>query len=443
MSLHIQMSEEAEAELRKSAMRNRISSLSASILLIVLGGLILFLTAVYIAKEVPAEFVAYVPTAENAPPTDRPVQQDLTSKAASPSSSVAPSVIVAVGAASPIAMAPVELDMASPDDFGVGSDIAMGFGSGGIGDGLGEGGSGLGEGKAGGSALTGTFYDLKQTARGASTGIRPPASVGAQVPNEDLPKVHEALRDFTRSWNASSLNKYYKSETKLYASNFYLPRCKAEYAPAAFQCKDKVKPAAWIAVYRGKVRAPKTGKFRFVGTGDDFIAVRFNNKQVLEAGWCIPSTFDRNEGNKTGTRGGAQTPHGRIYHQRIKEGKDPDHRDYVIAHYDGIPDWNSQLGGLTAGTPVDVKEGEVYSIEILVAECPGGAFGFVLLLDEYNEETKSWNFPGKKLDIFRTNFSEPDKKELEELLRKENCLMGGSMQCPPYNPDSLIWVAVP
>ena len=58
MSLHIQMSEEAEAELRKSAMRNRISSLSASILLIVLGGLILFLTAVYIAKEVPAEFVA-------------------------------------------------------------------------------------------------------------------------------------------------------------------------------------------------------------------------------------------------------------------------------------------------------------------------------------------------------------------------------------------------
>ncbi len=442
MSLHIQMSEEAEAELRKSALRNRLSSLGASLLLIVLGGLILFFTAVLIVKETAAEFVSYNPPTKDAPPTERQVQQDLSSKASSPSANVAPSVMVAVGATSPVQMAAVELDMASPDDFGIGEEISMGIGSGGIGDGLGSGGSGLGDGESGGSALTGTFYDLKQKRSGASTGIRPPQGVGGQVPEADLPKVHEALHDFTRNWNESSLSQYYRSEQKLYASNFYLPRCKAEYAPAAFQCKDRVKPAAWMAVYRGKVRAPKSGKFRFVGTGDDFIAVRFNNKQVLEAGWCIPSTYKKGEGTKAGTRGGAQTPHGREYQQRIKEGKDPDHRDYVIAHYENLADWNSQLGGLTAGTPFEVKEGNSYPIEILVAECPGGAFGFVLLLDEYDEETKSWRFPGKTLDLFRTNFSEPDKKELEEMVRKEGCLVG-PMQCPPYNSDSLIWVAVP
>ena len=438
MSLHIQMSEEAEAELRKSAMRNRLSSLTASLLLIVLGGLILFLTAIYIAKEVPAEFVAYVPTAENAPPTDRPVQQDLTSKAASPSSSVAPSVIVAVGAASPIAMAPVELDMASPDDFGVGSDIAMGFGSGGIGDGLGDGGSGLGEGKAGGSALTGTFYDLKQTARGASTGIRAPG--GGDMPEADQAKLHEILHDFMRNWNAGQLNKYYSSDQKLYASNFYLPTCKASYGPKAFQCEDKVKPAGWVAVYRGKVRAPKTGKFRFVGTGDDLLAVRFNNKQVLEAGWCLPSTFEKNTGAIAGKRGAIKYPQGKAYHDRIKEGKDPNHKGYVIAHYNGVPKWNDELGGLTAGEAFNVKEGEVYSVEILISEVPGGAFGFALLLDEYDEETKSWKFPGKQLDIFRTNFSQPDQQELQKLLQG---YLEGNLECPPYNEDSLIWVAVP
>ncbi len=442
MSLHIQMSEEAEAELRKNALRNRLSSLGASLLLIVLGGLILFFTAVLIVKETAAEFVSYNPPTKDAPPTERQVQQDLTSKASSPSANVAPSVMVAVGATSPVQMAAVDLDMASPDDFGIGEEISMGIGSGGIGDGLGSGGSGLGDGESGGSALTGTFYDLKQKRSGASTGIRPPQGVGGQVPDADVPKIHEALHDFMRNWSEASLRQYYTSETKLYASNFYLPSCKAEYAPAAFQCKDRVKPAAWVVVYRGKVRAPKSGKFRFVGTGDDLLAVRFNNKQVLEAGWCIPSTYAKDQGTKAGSRGALKTEHGKAYHQAIKEGKDSGHRDYVIANYDGVGKWNRELGGLTAGTPFEVKEGNTYPIEILISEVPGGAFGFVLLLDEYDEDSKSWKFPGKTLDLFRTNFSEPNKQELEDLVRKENCLEG-PMECPPYNADSLIWVAVP
>lgn len=46
-----------------------------------------------------------------------------------------------------------------------------------------------------------------------------------------------------------------------------------------------MKPSRWIAIYRGKVRAPKSGTFRFVGAGDDVIAVRFNNQNVFDYGW--------------------------------------------------------------------------------------------------------------------------------------------------------------
>lgn len=195
-------------------------------------------------------------------------------------------------------------------------------------------------------------------------------------------------------------------------------------------------------MYRGKVRAPKSGRFRFVGTADDLIAVRFGNRMVLEAGWCIPSTYSAGQGIKTGTRGALKSPHGQAYHQAIKEGQDPNHKRYVIAPYEGVPKWNGELGGLTAGTPFRVKEGDTYPIEILISDVAGAAFGFVLLLDEYDEETKSWKFPGETLDLFRTNFSEPNKIELEKMLLREGCLEG-PLQCPPYNPDSPIWAIVP
>lgn len=421
-NLHIMMSKEAEEELKKRASREKVSSGLAGVLLLSLLGIILYFTVIFIAGPSDPEFMTYTPPVEDAPPTPQPVTQDLSSKPSSPSHDVAPSVIVAVGAA-PVQMAVVDVPMTDDSD-GVGLELGVGIGTGGIGDGIGSGGNGLGdEGGKGGSALEGTFYDLKQTRQGSPM---------ANSPNETA----RVLNDFIKSWNAGTLSKYYQSPTKLYASNFCLPSCKAEYAPAAYQCKDKVQPSAWIAIYRGKVKAPFTGKMRFAGTGDDVLMVRFGGKTVLEAGWCIPSTYG--QAGDVGTRGSMNNPAAQEYHKKIADGKDNDHKGYEFIPRPELSKWTRELGGLTAGTEIDVVEGKEYPIEVLISEIPGGAFGFVLLTQQRGET----GYDNNKFDLFRTNFSCPSATELEKLISAEGCSMG-KMEMPVFNQDSPIWVAVP
>ena len=433
MALHIQMSEEAEAALRRTALRNKLSSIAACLAFILFGGGIMFFTVILIAIEPEAEFISYVQPADDAPPRPTPTTPQLSAKQSSPSNTVAPSVIVA-NAAAPVAMAQVDIPMDDSADDGMSLDIGMGL-DGGLGDGLGDGGSGLGSSQGGGSALEGTFYDLKLTRAKAPTGIK---LVNNALDGPSKNQVHKILHDFTKTWSQQALSKYYSSPTKLYASNFYLPQCSAAYAPHAYQCTDVCKPSAWLAVYRGKVKAPKSGKFRFVGTGDDVLCVRFKGKMVLEAGWCIPSLYDDKAPGKCGTIGAINGPSGKQFWDDIKSGKDKIHKGYEQITFPETADWNKNLGGLSAGTVFEVKEGETCPIEIMVSEVPGGAFGFVLFIQDMSSTNK------KDIALFRTNFSLPDKAELQKLLKEAKGQWGnGEMQAPAYNPDSPIWVAVP
>ncbi|MBQ4613410.1 MAG: hypothetical protein IJB31_00585 [Akkermansia sp.] len=443
MALHIQMSDEAEKELRRAELRNKLSSIGACLLFMLLGGGLLVFTTIYIAGEIPAEFISYVPPAEDGPPSNAPVQKELTQKSSAPTAEVSPSVIVAQGATA-VNMAPVNISTSEGLDFN--TDIDMGLSmDGDLGAGLGDGGSGLGSGTAGGSALTGTLYDIKRTRTGSAPrdGIKLDAS--GHVVQADQYKLLEAVHNFTKTWSAGSLERYYKAKKPLYASNFMMPSCAAGYAPIAFGEDEKTfKPAAWVLVYRGKVRAPKTGKFRFIGVGDDFLGVRFDRKTVLEAGWIIPSTYEKGKYANVGTS--------KAYKDAIKAGSDSKHRGYQIIPMDGIPNWNSDAGpgGLVGGTVFDVKEGQVYPIEICMSEI-GGLFGFALLIEELDSSGKSkakYDNKGKVLnpeqhfDLFRTNFSMPNEKELLELINKTKFKMK-SLPMPKYNPDSLIWTAVP
>ncbi len=434
MALHIQMSEEAEKELKRSALRNQLSSIFASLAVMILGGGALFFAVILIVQEAPAVFVSYVPPTENLPPSATPTTAELTSKASTPSNTVSPTVIVSTGAA-PVQMAAVEIE-AADIDVDSGLDIDMGLDSD-LGDGLGDGGSGLGSGTAGGSALVGTFYDLKLTRNGAKTPLFPKDGVTFT----ERGMLAEIYYNIARSWSPAMLDRYYKSPTQLYASNFYLPMCDAKYGPLAFQCDPKkVKPSAWVAIYRGKVRAPKSGKFRFIGTGDDLLCVRFAKKMVLESDYAIPSEFKNGEYGSLDMA--TNTEQGKEYQARLRAGKDNKHKGY---EYIPLPDgwaWNV-VGGLTAGTPFEVKEGQVYPIEILISEGPGGAFGFVLLIEDMTDNSQANKPKNQRVyDLFRTNFSLPNQDEIKQLLQKEGCLMG-ELQCPPYNADSLIWVAVP
>lgn len=428
MSLHVQMSRQAAAALRRNAWYNKLAALAASAACIAVGGGILFLTAVYIATEQAAEFITYVAPAEDAPPRPTPTTAHLSAKVAAPSAAaVAPAVIVAAAAA-PVAMAQVEVPLGDDFSDGLGIDLGMGMEVN-LGDGLGEGGDGFGSSQGGGSALEGTFYDLKQTKNGAPNAN----AVNGRVNKDGIVAV---LNDFIKTWNPSALGKFYQSPTKLYAGNFCIPACNADYAPFAYQCQDKVKPAGWASVYRGRVRAPKSGTFRFVGTGDEVIIVRFNREIVLEAGYILPrlgKTYA--ETHVAGKNKGSADF--RRYEAGLQNGTDRHHKGYEFFPHPDTPLWNAELGGLTAGKEFRVTEGQVYPIEVLVSEVPGGAFGMVLFIQD-TTHGKSNDY--RTLQLFRTNFSQPDGAELKKLIGRY--ADRGEIRVPRYDEGSLVWPAV-
>lgn len=430
MALHIQMSEEAEKEYKRLKLRGMLSSFGAASALSLAFGLTLTFTVIYFATDPPAEFLAYVPPAEDLPPRAVPTTPQLSSKAATPSNTVAPSVIVSTGAA-PVAMAQIDIPMDDSADDGLSIEVGIGLDTG-LGDDLGEAGSGMGSSQPAGSALEGTLYDLKQSKGGAPTKVAPSGNVNKE-------ELYSTVAGYLKNWSQSALGRFYKSPAKLYASNFFVPMARASLAPEAFQCVQKVKPAAWLVVYRGKVKSPITGKIRFVGTGDDFIGVRFGGKVVLEGGYRLPSAYQKGDLSKVHISGADHTKH----KARIKSGEDKAHKEYEFINYPGIPTWNNEIGGLTAGNVINVKEGVSYPIEIAVTE-EGGLFGYVLMWENLtdNPVVKGGKVSGgKKFYLFRTNFSEPNKEELKKLIGKHSA--GGDMQWPEYEADSPIWVAVP
>ena len=431
MALHIQMSEEAEREYKRAKMRGMLSSFGAATALSLAFGLTLTFTVIYFATEQPAEFISYVPPAENAPPRPVPTTPKLSQKAATPSNTVAPSVIVSTGAA-PVAMAQLDIEMDDSADDGLSIDIGIGMDTG-LGEDLGEAGGGMGSSSPSGSALEGTLYDLKQSKGGAPTKLAPGGKVNTM-------ELYSVVGAYMKSWSQSALARFYKSPAKLYASNFFLPMAKASLAPDAFQCAQKVKPAAWLVVYRGKVKSPVSGTIRFVGTGDDFIGVRFGGKMVLEAGYRVPSAYKKDDLSQVNVSGGGLAAH----KERIKSGKDKVHGRYEFINYPGIKTWNEQIGGLTAGEPIKVKEGTSYPIEIAITE-EGGLFGYVLMWEHVpdNPIVKNGKVTGgKKFYLFRTNFSAPDQNELKKLIGDKH-KASDNMEWPEFDPDSPIWVAVP
>ena len=274
------------------------------------------------------------------------------------------------------------------------------------------------------SALVGRFYDLKQPIDGKSKPLH-------------RHEVVAKCRQFNnQKWDRELFNGYYSPKVKLYAPYFYLPRCKADYGPEAFQCnndpeKPNVKPSDWVVVYRGVVTAPKSGTFRFAGMGDDVLMVRFDNKLVLERGWSIPTRNSMTLGTSKS-------------YQRELTGK----LGCALYRYDTTPHWNEMLGGIPTGIPFKVRKGKKYPIEILVSEIPGNEFGFCLLVEELHKGKK---VPTGTVDIgkapvlhlFRTNDSLPDPARIRSALTTftTDYTVNGSMEGPPFRSNSLIWQA--
>ncbi|MGC4016634.1 MAG: hypothetical protein QM755_19270 [Luteolibacter sp.] len=288
---------------------------------------------------------------------------------------------------------------------------------GGRGDGQGRGfGNGMGPGLGGGggsmspfgmidpnaNALVGTFYNIDRRSNG-------------DVLNTDNPKQWDIVHDFvTRGWKDAELAKFQAAPKKLYQTRIYLPAMNAAEAPKAFGVTPDAHPR-WMVVYRGTVIPPKSGKYRFVGAGDDTMVVRFNNRNVFDFGFIAATvkweTFLAALKNPKGDRNALRGC--------------PMEAPVTFYQYPTTGNWNSQIGGCAVGPEFEVQAGREYPIDILICEGWGGLFAASLMIEEVGATYQKSSTGAPILPLFRTDESLPGK-------------LTGDNQ-PPYDPQGSVW----
>lgn len=229
------------------------------------------------------------------------------------------------------------------------------------------------------SVLWGTFYDLSRNKGGAPTGL---------VNGKELESV---VKNYLNSRDWGKLARFYRFPPILYSSCFLWPVADAARMPGEFRWQSGQLPPAWVATYRGRVESPVSGTIRFIGTGDVYLAVCFNSRVVLESGSCLAST---------------------------QKSENPEK--------------------LAVGTAIKVKEGEVYSVLVILAGS-GDVADFGLLWEyapEKNEAGKEGESADTRYYLFRTNLCTPDDNDVVEV----QCQ---GKKWPIFDPDSPIWMVVP
>lgn len=210
------------------------------------------------------------------------------------------------------------------------------------------------------STLPGTLYDLKLEADGTEIdGAFSVTKEGKRDMNGDyLKRMAQILKPVLLRGHVSNLKKYYKEKQQCHASVFFgLPTQGTAMTPS-FNRSENAVNGGCVVIYEGKVRAPETGTFRFVGFGDDLIAVRFNNMLVFEAGFLLPTHTPPMHW----IAGGAELS---AYRNQISRKTDPFHRGYERRHF-----LNNIM--LMGGEPFLVKKGKAYHIQIIIADAGGG-----------------------------------------------------------------------
>jgi len=224
----------------------------------------------------------------------------------------------------------------------------------------------MGAGQSVGNDFEGTFYDLKFLRDGS---LAP--GISTAVGGIDPPKFNEALeRFFSSGWDPASLDRFYRSPRKLYATQMFIPSTQSRMAPPMFGVGDDVEPALWLVHYKGKIAHKTGGTFRFSGFGDDILVIRLNGEIVLNASHS-----------------------GRTWFRDMIKWKSTA-KDNLTRIIGGgasrIGDWFT----LQPGVPVEM--------EILISEVPGGEFQMSLLVEEEGVDYPE-NYRGDPiLPIFKT-----------------------------------------
>ena len=259
----------------------------------------------------------------------------------------------------------------------------VGFGPGGMSAGTDTGSGGgtvplFGFNQPGGGSLTGTFYDLKQEKGGTPTKMAGDSVPGGSEDEANKLYADEVTKFCASGWNDNTFAKYFKGPRPLYATQIFIPRITSEEGPKEFRLEDRVKPKRWVVHYTGKVIPPESGRYRFVGFGDDVLVVKFNGRVVLDSGFLTP------------------------------EGTQP--KSYYM--YDGLsPSKDTgEYAGCGVGEYFEVTAGSTYNIDILIGEWPGGYGKAWVLLQKEGAEYEKDSKGNPKLPIFKLAKSGPPKK---------------------------------
>ena len=223
--------------------------------------------------------------------------------------------------------------------------------------------------------LTGRFYDLKQDRFRKPTGLH-------------MDGYAETVRSFVaRGWKDADLARFYRSPSTLGIYQFFIPNTDAEDGPKAFRTDKEVAPTMWLAHYRATVVAPETGRYHFVGAGDDVMLVGFDGRLVLDRCWNL----------------------------KIKDAA----ANYNYG-YTGIPN------GFARGDAIDVVKGRSYPIDVLIGEEPGGKMFAFLFLEKEGATYRHDARGNPILPVFRVkNVPLPAVDAAADL--------------PPYDPAAPAW----
>ena len=246
------------------------------------------------------------------------------------------------------------------------SGMMSGGSSKGFGGGAGGGiGSGLGIGRGNGknfvgafgasfkrpNALEGTLYDLKFSPSGKA--------LGADAPQR-IAQIQKAFETMDRNWSGTKAlldGRYRQAELKLYASNIFIPPRNAAEATKAFDCEKEIQAPGWLAYYEGNFSPPVTGKYRFVGLGDDIMVVAVGGKTVLSTFW----------------------PNSKLNVTRFEASWLP--KDAGKTDGQGLR-FPPHAGGRYSGEWLELRKGQAYRIQIAFGESYGGLFSAALLIEQ-------------------------------------------------------------
>jgi hypothetical protein len=290
--------------------------------------------------------------------------------------------------------------------FGTGAGIGMGNGTGKM--------NPFGMLEPANNALVGTFYDLKQNKNGK------PTELGEATKFEDVvSKYRSEMHTFTkRGWNERELAGYFQAPQKLYQTKIFMPTMGADGAPKAFG-QNSIAGSRWVVVYRGSVMPPKTGKYRFVGAGDDVLAVRFAGKNVFDYGYESATGNISLAANKNKLE---VTAKDRDWERVSKDVAMP-HPMQIYRYGSLHPRHSNDILGLAVGLEFEAQEGTSYPIEILIGETPGGFFFGYLLIEEIGAQYQK----------------DPSGSPILPLFRLDNNPPAVPKPGPPFDPNGPVW----